>query len=277
MSGDESFLLYSSFGLSVLLAFWWYRRIFLSRQANAATRELLPLALAPILAALGVFLVIANYGSFDVRDASDYLLMYTFLGIVWFLGAAFAMELLGISFRDDAVERRNPAAAFVVISAMMAHAAIYAGGNIGNGPGWWTVVIAAGIGSGAWVILWALLQFCCGIAEDITVERDVPAGIRLSGYALAMGLICARGAAGDWTSLHQTFAEFIVAWPSLPLTAVAIAVERVLDLQPEHYRRGANAAVIIAAIYVVAGVGAVNFAGPLPHNPQYDKASAASP
>jgi hypothetical protein len=276
LSGDETFVTWASVALGALCAVWWYTRILRSPQADFASREFLALALAPLIALGGVYIVIVKAGSFDVRNAPAYIFMYSALGVVWFLGSAFLLEIVGISFRDDAIERRNPAAALVVVGAMFAHAAIYAGANIGNGPGWWTVVEAGLIGSGAWLALWAVVQFVCKISDDITIGRDLPAGIRMAGYALAMGLICARGAAGDWTSLDQTVREFFVAWPILPLTAVVIAIEKVLASRPHHYARGFAVSTIIAVVYLAVAVWAVAFAGPLPHNPQYDNVSPAS-
>jgi hypothetical protein len=276
VSGDETFVLLGSLAGALIGAFWWYQRIIRSPQAMLAIPEFLALALAPPIALIGVSIVIARAGSFDVQGAPNYELMYCLLGVVWFLGAAFAMETVGVSFRDDAIERRNTGAAVVVVSALFAHAAIYAGANIGNGPGWWTVVIAAGIGSGVWFALWIAVDVACGLSEDITVERDLPAGIRLGGFAIAIGLICARGAAGDWTSLSQTIAEFVVAWPALVVAALAVLFEKLLDAQPEHYKRNVLPSVAIAVFYVGVAAVVVDLSGPLPHNPAYNGVSPPS-
>jgi hypothetical protein len=270
VSDDEFFVLFGSFAGAGLFLYHWWAKLALAEQAKRAQVEFLSLSLAPPAALTGVFLVISIAGSGDVRGVPSYTFLYCLLGIVWFMGAARLMEDLGISFRDDAVERRNPAAAIILIAVMMAHAAIYACANIGNGPGWWTVVIAAFLGSVAWFLLWLLAERFCAISETITVERDTCAAIRLSGYALAMGLVCARGAAGDWTSPIQTVIEFQVAWPALLLTLAAILIEKLAG------RPGINLSILIAAAYIGAGALGVWFAGPLPHNPAYDYLNTSS-
>jgi hypothetical protein len=270
VSDDETFLLIFSAVIGGFCAWRWYMPVLRAREGGFAVAERTALGFAPIVGLIGVFVMLKLAASADVRDAPTYLLLYSVLGLAWFLAAAIVMEMLGISARDDAVERRNPAAAVVVIGVLLAHAAIYSGANIGNGPGWWTVVAAGGIGSGAWLVMWLAAELSCGLSEDITVDRDLPASLRLGGYALAMGIICARGAAGDWTSLQQTAIEFAVAWPIVPLTAVVIAVEKVLERQPYHYRRGMALSVMIGAAYIAAAVAVVVSSGPPPHNPQYD-------
>jgi hypothetical protein len=221
-----------------------------------------------LIAFAGVFLVIVGASSADVRGAPSYVALYCAAGIVWFTAGAMAMRYLGISMRDDAVERRNPAADIVVMGAVFAHAAIYAGAIIGNGPGWWTVLAAAAIGSAAWLALWFLAENWCGLSEKITVDRDVPAAIRLAGYAFAMGIVCARGAAGDWTSLDRTLIEFATAWPVLPMTAAAIAIEKFT--RAAMPRGNVALSTVVAAAYLGVAVAAVHFSGPLPHNPEYD-------
>jgi uncharacterized membrane protein YjfL (UPF0719 family) len=277
VSGDELMVTVLGGGAGAVFAIWWYARILRSPQAHFASYEFIALALAPLIALCGVFAVIVTAGSLDVRSAPEYIFMYCGLGVAWYLGATFLLEVVGISFRDDAIERRNSAAAIAIVGAMFGHASVYAGANIGNGPGWWTVVIAGALGSGTWFVLWSIVQVVCKISDDITVDRDVPAGLRLGGYALAMGLVCARGAAGDWTSFDQTVREFVVAWPVLPLTAAVIVVEKFLETQPRHYIRGAAFSIFIAGAYLASSAAAITYAGPLPHNPQYDKANATSP
>lgn len=270
MSDDEFSILIFAGVIAAMLALRWYRAVLLARERGFALPERIALGIAPLAGLAIIYAVIVMAASGDVRNDPGYVFFYCLVGMVWLLGAGVGLEYLGISYRDDAVERRNPAAAILLVGMVLAHAAIYAGANIGNGPGWWTVVAAAGVGSAAWALLWLVGELLCGLSDDITVCRDVPAALRLAGYALAMGLICARGAAGDWTSLRQTVIEFGVAWPIIPLTAVVIVVEKVLEKQELHYRRGLAASVILAALYLASAGYVVVASGPPPHNPQYD-------
>jgi hypothetical protein len=271
MSTDEFVLLTVSFVMTCFGAYGWHGRIVSSTAAAHSGRLFFWLGVAPLPILAAVFLTILTAGSYDVRGAPQYLLLYTVVGSAWIFAAAFSMHWLGISFQDDALERRNKAAAIILVFIAAAHAAIYAGANIGDGPGWWCVMAAALIGTGAWFVLWSIAEFCCGIAETITVERDVSAAVRLGGYALAMGLICGRGSAGDWTSLDQTFVEFRAAWPILPLTLVVIAVERLMRARSRQDRFGIAESAGIAVIYIAAAVIAVGLSEPLPDNPLYDR------
>ena len=268
MSDDEVFLLVGGIVLALWITLRWCALLVQSPQGRRAQAEFLWLILAPLAAFAGILVVIIGASSADVRDAPSYIALYCAAGIVWFTAGGMAMRYLGISARDDAVERRNLAAAIVVMGAVFAHAAIYAGANIGNGPGWWTVLAAAAIGSGAWLALWSLVEACCGISEKVTVDRDVPAAIRLAGYAFAMGIVCGRGAAGDWTSLDRTMIEFAAAWPVLPMTGAAIAIE---NFSRANMPQGSMAlSTIVAVAYLGVAVAAVHYSGALPHNPEYD-------
>lgn len=277
MSGDETFVLFTAGAAALLATFVWYIRI--GRTAGFGYPNLLRLALgiAPPLAIAAVFAVIKAAGSFDVRNAPDYLLFYTVLGTAWMFGAVKLMDYSGISFRDDAIERRNPAAVIVIVAVLFSHAAIYAGANIGDGPGWWCVLAAAFIGSASWFVLWSVLEWLCSASERITVERDTAAAVRISGFMLASAYMCARGSAGDWTSLEQTLAEFVVAWPAVPLAAIAIGIEWYFQSVPRQKRMGAIGSVLVAALYFAVATIAVETSGPLPNNPIYDRVAGQSP
>ncbi|MGH8529447.1 MAG: hypothetical protein ACRETN_06325 [Nevskiales bacterium] len=234
------------------------------------SRLLLPLAFPACVA--GIFVVLKTSASYDVREAPEYLTMYTVLGAAWVLGSAYAMELVGISYRHDALERANPAAAVVVACALISHGLIYAGANIGDGPGWWCVFAAGGLGSGAWFLLWLAIEKSCSASELITVDRDVGAAIRFAGFMLATGLLCGRGSAGDWTALWQTIVEFHVAWPAVGIAAVAVAVERYFSRQPINMSASLRIGVstLTALGYLAVAIVALSHSPPLPQNPQYD-------
>ena len=134
---------------------------------------------------------------------------------------------LGLSPHDDVVERRNASAAPATAGAMLAVACCYAGGNVGDGPGWWVVVFAGLLATGALFLAWYLLESIGKVSDAVTVERDVAAGWRLGGLLLALGLIFGRGVAGDWVSAGATCSDFVrVAWPAVPLVVGAGMLER---------------------------------------------------
>jgi len=272
VSEDEAFVFFFSALFGGFGGYQWYNAMIHDSPAlDRVWRQRLWLGAVPAIALVLILAIIETAGSYDVRGAPLYVLLYVVLGAVWIFAATYLMNGLSISFRDDAVERRNPAAVIAISSALTSHAFIYAGANIGDGPGWWCVVAAALIGSATWFLLWAVVEALCGASEEITVERDVPSAIRFGGYMLAMGLICARGSAGDWTSLEQTFIEFQAAWPVLPLTLAVIVLELVLRRRPRDARPQVTASIYLACAYVAVAVIAVQQSGPLPNNPQYDR------
>ncbi|HUP90961.1 MAG TPA: hypothetical protein VM074_01840 [Solimonas sp.] len=273
MSQDEVFLLIGSAAGVLFGVVPWYAPLRLPLAPRHVRYLTGPLALAPMVSVGLIYIALRTLAAYDVREAPEYLVLYALLGCCWFFGAVKALEWVGISFADDAVERHNAAATIAVIAAMLAHSAIYAGANVGDGPGWWCVVIAASVGSLAWFLLWGAVEAACGAAEELTVERDTGAALRLGGYMIASGLVCARGSAGDWTSLGQTLLEFHVAWPAVVLAAAAVAVERVLRGHPPT-RRSRLAGASIGLAYLAAALLALQMAPPLPQNPAYDHAQS---
>jgi hypothetical protein len=66
-----------------------------------------------------------------------------------------------------------------------------------------------------------------GLAEKITVDRDVAAGLRAAGLFVGLGLILGRAVAGNWLSAGSTLADFARrGWPALLVVGLAWFVER---------------------------------------------------
>jgi uncharacterized membrane protein YjfL (UPF0719 family) len=187
-----------------------------------------PLYAYPVLCAALLTAVLRLYASSDVRDSSVYILFYFAMGMAWLgLAARYFLPYFGLSSRDDVVERKNPAAAHAIGGALLGVTLCFAGGNIGNGPGWWVVVFSAALSTAAFFVLWALLDRFTGLADAVTVERDPASGLRLAGYFLGSGLILGRAVAGDWVSVNATVADFgKLAWPVLLLWLAAVLLER---------------------------------------------------
>jgi uncharacterized membrane protein YjfL (UPF0719 family) len=211
----------------------WYRRPFMVSSRWRGGRTLL--LLAPIAAAALVVVTLETLASFDVRDDIRYLLMYFALGMAWVAAAAACFPLVGISTRDDVLERGNPSAAYAVSGALIGAALCYAGGNIGDGPGWWVVVFASGLATLAFFVTWGLLERLAHVSDVVTIDRDRAAGIRLAGFLIGCGAIFGRAAAGDWVSAEATMRDFLlVAQPVVPLLIVAAVVERLARPTPSR-------------------------------------------
>jgi hypothetical protein len=162
-----------------------------------------------------------------VRDAPRYIALYLLLGLAWVGLSTMFMPLLGISLRDDVVERRNRTAAGVLAGAALGVTFCYAGGNIGNGPGWWVVVFSAALATGALFLLWYLLDAYAHISDTIGIDRDAAAGMRMAAWLIATGIVLGRAVAGDWVSAAETVKDFVVlGWPALGLLGAGVIIER---------------------------------------------------
>jgi hypothetical protein len=215
--------------------------------------------------------------SFDVVNDMFYILFYISLGFAWtFLGMTAVFYYFDISWIDDVLNLNNKAALYAVCGAFLGLVTIYSGANIGDGPGWWCVIFAGGLGFISWIILGRVFNSFAQVFERVTVDRDIYCGIRFGAYLLASGIILARASAGDWTSFYHTIVEFLVGWPVLPLTALAILVERYY-VQKAKLSESLNDTYLFGSLYwgvvyiVIAVFSAVMF--PLVENPIYDTLS----
>ena len=261
MSPDEVLPFLTGAVLALIACFFWYRPLVTVRRLGGRTAGVRLAAVAPV-ASLGVlFAVLKTAASWDVRDSPIYLTVYMAIGAGWIGSAALAFRYLGLSVRDDVAERGNGAAAIALAGAVLAMALCFAGGNVGDGPGWWVVIACAGLSTIGLVAAWLSLDMLSGIVENVTVERDPAAGVRLCGFLIACGLVLGRAVAGDWMSLDATFRDFVrIGAPVLLFVGAAALHERfarptVERPKPSLALHGVAAAlchVAAAALYVMA-------------------------
>ncbi len=235
MSGDEALVLFFSLGVGgIAWLIWFWRAAFTARRCSRFSQRW-PLLLYPVVCAAVLYVVLRRFSSFDVRDSPLYLGFYMALGAMWVRFGSWFLPLLGLSARDDVIERGNAGAAHVIGGALLGLTFCYAGGNIGDGPGWWVVAFCACLSTAAFFLLWFLLDKVAGVADTVTIERDAAAGIRLAGYFTASGLILGRAVAGDWESAIATVLDFVeVGWPAASLWLVAALLERRLRPSPKQ-------------------------------------------
>jgi len=185
------------------------------------------LGILPVASFFIILFTLRFLASFDVVNDLIYIIFYVLLGYTWtYLGMKMVFIFFDISWIDDVLNMNNKAALFAVSGAFLGLVTIYSGANIGDGPGWWCVIFAGGLGLISWFVLGRIVNSLTQVFERITVDRDIYCGIRFGAYLLASGIILARASAGDWTSFYDTIVEFLVGWPVLPLTVLAILVER---------------------------------------------------
>jgi hypothetical protein len=217
-----------------------------------------------LLGCTAVILVVVNTAaSHDVVDAPGYQFMYVVVGLSWLRLAHAAFPYLGISPRDDAVERGNLAAASVSAGALLAVTVCYAGANVGNGPGWWVVLFSAALATGTLLVLWASVALLTPVIEAVIVDRDRAAAIRLTAFLISSGVIAGRGVAGDWESAAATVRDFlVVAGPAVAaIVVLAIVLERFASAKAARPQApiliwGLVPAVLYGAVAVVTLVSA---------------------
>jgi uncharacterized membrane protein YjfL (UPF0719 family) len=212
--------------LAAGIAFWtpWYWRLVTVNRIGSPIGPRLLLASMPAACAVMLWEVLVNFGATDVRDNPPYLFLYLMLGALW-IGIVMGIpSFLGLSTRDDVLERRNPAAAYAIAGALLGFTLAFAGGNVGDGPGVEAVVDSAFLSTVGLLALWAVAERLTHFSELITVDRDVAAGLRLAGFLVSEGLVLGRAVAGDWVSQLATLRDFgVYALPTVvPLGLVAV-------------------------------------------------------
>jgi len=208
----------------------------------------------PILCALLIFVVLILWASDDVRTDPVYLGFYEALGAGWLGATLFVIPLLGISAIDDGIERRNKGVGWVISASLAAVTFCYSGANVGNGPGVEVVLFSALLATLAFFALWLVVELLTSASETITVERSLPAGIRLAGFLAAIGIILGKSVAGDWVSYGKTVTDFLLfAWPALLLAVGEIFVERLAGSEGFKISRPSTSQGIGAA-YVAAAI-----------------------
>lgn len=185
--------------------------------------------LAPVLVALGLammflFWLLANWAAHDVVDSGLYRFFYQIIGLGWVAFALSVFKWCGLSLRDDVFERRNSAVAIALGGGVLGSGVIYALANTGDGPGWWCVIVAAGLSQMALFLGWWVVLITTKTHHRLTVDRDTGTGLRAGFWMLGAGILLGRAAAGTWTSLEATWFEFLEVARFFPWLIVAAVV-----------------------------------------------------
>ena len=246
--------------VSVIVTFmawsnWFFRILQVAPWSRTAAPRSLLLS-APLVAGTLLFAALRTLSAHDVRDDATYLGMYAVMGAAWVALSLFALPLVGMSTRDDALERENVSAALVVVGALFGVTCCFIGGNIGDGPGWWVVVFSAGLATLSLFFCWFVLEALGGVSDSVTIDRDPASGIRVAAFLIACGLVFGRGAAGTWVSSADTVRDFaLLSGPMLLILVAAVAVERVARPSPERPVPSLwVAGVLPALLYLAAAV-----------------------
>lgn len=228
MSEGEVFVLVASSIVAALGWLAWLVRLTRTRPLERAHRARAPLQWAFVASPLLLLAVLLTVSSHDVRSSVPYVAFYLAVGAAWVWAAQALVPLAGgVSIRDDVVERGNEAAGLVAAAALVGLTLCFAGGNVGDGPGWWVVLACAVLSTGAFHLLWWLAQRATRSADAITIDRDRGTAVRTALFLLALGLVLGRAVAGDWVSAGATLRDFAAnGWPAAAFAAVECFVGR---------------------------------------------------
>jgi hypothetical protein len=234
---------------AIALIVWapWYTGVFRMNRLAAPRSYRLVLGLAPIACVLFLLVCIHSSAAKPIRGSARSAVIYVAFGVAALGVSAQLSRLLGVSARDDVLERRNPAALVAIVGAFVGATLFLAGSCAGHELGLEIVIVAAAVTMFTWFFLWCLVELASGqvVSERITVERDSGSAVRLAGLLTANGLVLGAAAAGGW--IPDRFPDFALsASPALAFTAVAVVVERL-----SKSRSTVGRSVMIVAAYVV--------------------------
>jgi len=249
----EAFVLIASAIVAAQQWFSWYRDIFTINLLCAPARQRVILSITPLFCMAILFVALRKLGDDTVRHNSFYLFFYLLLGAAWLAGMAAIFPLLGVSARDDALERANNSASWAASGMLLGSTFCFAGANIGNGPGVEAVLFSGLLATGLFLLLWFLVEWFASFSEEITVERNLGAGIRLAGFLTAIGLICGWAVAGDWVAATATLKDFARScWPAIFLSVIATVFEASRKNKKMQPSDGAAGSLALAFVYVAS-------------------------
>jgi hypothetical protein len=226
MEGMEPLLLMLFAWIAAVVWFNYFAAVLSTDAMLCQSQDRILMLLVPLGCAVGLFLVLGTLGDPYVRSDFFYLGFYWVWGMAWLASGKWLFPFMGLSVRDDGLERRNTAGTIAICGALIGITASFAGGNIGEGPGWWIVLLCTVTSGGAFLFGWFVLEFTTQISETITIERNLAAGVRLAAILIIMGLILGNSVSGDWIDMQDFIESFgIRAWYVIPLIAIGIVIE----------------------------------------------------
>jgi len=248
-----------AFIASVFLTFksWsaWYSDLFSVNRFRVSIQQRLALFGAPVVSLAFIFVTLTKAASSDVRHDPLYLAFYLLIGAAWIGGGTLVFPFLGISARDDILERGNGASAWAVVGALAGMSCSFAGANVGNGPGVAAVLFSSVLSTGLFFVLWLVLDVLTSISDAITIDRANETGIRIAGFLVGIGLLSGWSVAGDWVSASATLKDFLhSSWPAMTLTAIAVILELALKRASIRFSSRITVSAVVSVAYIGLGL-----------------------
>lgn len=229
MDSFEVFVGFLALVSGALTWFKWYAAVLSAGIPRSSLWNRIFLASIPPANAMLLGAILWSWASADVRGSGLYLAYYLLFGIGWLGGMTQVFALLGLSVRDDAVARRNLAAAPAMGGGLLGVTLCFAGANVGNGPGVEVVLLSALASTVPFLLCWLAAEFLSerSLAERVSVERNKGTGWRLAGFLAGVGVVLGRAVAGDWVSTYELGESLVrIGWAVVPLLLLFVVVER---------------------------------------------------
>lgn len=239
----------------ILVALIVWKLIYFPSNSLLANQKQLALWLTFMFACgCAVYGVLVKWSAPSVREDASEITFNLVFSMIWIALAQGSIAFLGVSVRDDAAERRNLAAGFAVGGLTIAVTCCVAASNVGDGPGFEVVLFCAALSTICLLALWAVVAQFSGIADAITIDRNLGAGIRTAGWFAGTGGVLSACIAGDWTSYQATLRDSLrFGWPVAISTMLFAAMERTTNRQGKTERPGVAISIVVAATMTAFG------------------------
>ncbi len=251
--------------LIAMVALWahWYNPLLNATPLGRGRAVNHLFKLTPLLCAAALVALLRQNADAVVRNHWGWITYYTVMGMAWVGGSLLIVPMVGYSARDDVAERRNPAAAFTILGAMIGLTLAFAGANFGDGPSFMVVIYCAILSTAGLLFIWAIVESFAHVHDVITIDRHVPAGMRMGAFLVAVGLIVGRSVAGDWYGMDDALFDFLqLSWPIWPLAVLEIIVSR--TLRPRGHFAGEHlilGGIMPAAVHLTVAVVYLQYLG----------------
>ena len=229
-SDDEWLFFFAAAAIVVVGGVRYYRPLLSIPLMNRSHGRRAVLALLPVVAVVPTCVVLNRWADARVVGHLGYSVLFIVGGLAWVFAAAELLGVLGVSIRDDVLERDNTAALIAVSGMLLGVGVVYALCNIGSGPTIWTTILPAPVATALLVGLAILVELLgATVADAVTIDRDIATALRVGGVALGGAVILGRAGAGDWISWPQTWADMAAhGWPAVVLAIAAGGMHRLL-------------------------------------------------